>query len=122
MVFSVAVAMEWIPSRYVTWWSVAGDAGTSVGLGQVYRCQPTGGQSFPALAELWRRLAGLRELKQGEHVGSVGAQLCFWKRSLSQAAASTFDSRLGETTEQWDSDLADLREAGVVLGGWHKGA
>ena len=120
MVFSVAVAMEWIPSRYVTWWSVAGDAGTSEGLGQVFRCKLTGGQRFPALAELWRRLADLGELKQGEHVGSVGAQLCFWQRSLSQAAAaSTFDSRLDEVSERWEADLTDLREAGIVLEGWH---
>ena len=122
MVFSVAVAMEWIPSRCVNWWSVAGGAGTTEGLGKVYLVKPAGRLGFPALAELWRRLAELGELRQREHVGSVGAQLCFWTRSLSQAAASTFDSRLGETTEQWDSDLADLREAGVVLGGWHKGA
>ena len=123
MVLSMAVAMEWIPSRYVTWWSVAGDAGTIQGLGEVYRCKPSGGQGFPALAELWRRLADLGELKQGEHVGAVGAQLCFWGRSRSQAAAaSNFDSRLEETTQRWEGDLADLRKAGIVLEGWHRGA
>ena len=123
MVFSLLVAMDWIPSRYVTWWSVAGDAGTIHGLGQVYRCKPYGGQAFAALAELWHRLAKLHELQQGEHVGSVGAQLCFWQRSVSQASkASTFDSRLDETTQRWEADLADLRKAGIVLEGWHRGA
>ena len=59
------------------------------------------------------------DLKQREHVGSVGAQLCFWKRLLSTAASSTFDSRLEETMEMWDRDLADLREAGIAIEGWH---
>ena len=122
MVFSIAVGAEWIPSRYVTWWPVAADAGTMDGLGLVLRGEPLQSSGLPALAEVWHRLAKMGELKQREHVGSVGAQLCFWKRLRAEASGSSFDSRLEETVDWWDRDLADLRNADLLLPGWHKDA
>ena len=121
MVFSIVVAMDWIPARVVTWWPVARCAGTATALQNILRGRIDGRDVHAALAELWRRFAGLGELAQREHVGSLGAQLCFWKRTTTaaRAAAAAYESRFQETTARWESDLADLRNAGIVIEGWH---
>ena len=120
--FSILVGAELIPSRYVTWWPVARDARTMEGLALVFSDRPRALQGFTAVSELWRRLAKLGELRQREHVGCLGAQLCFWKRSRSEASGSSFATRLEETVDAWDTDLADLRNACLLLLGWHKDA
>ena len=90
---------------------------------KIFRGNIGGRQAQPALAELWRRLADTKAaLRQREHLGSVGAQLCFWGRSLSDAASTAFENRFEESTARWESDLQQLKAAGIELEGWHGSA
>ena len=122
MVFTVLVASGWVAPRVVDAWPVGDSAGTMQGLRSIYGAGLAGRDAIEALRELWRRLAGAGELQQGEHVGTIGAQLCWYERWLKGANTSLCANRYEETTKRWNEDLADLRAAGVVLPGWHRDA
>ena len=122
MVFSVLVASGWVATRVVNDWPVGDDAGTMDGLRLIFGKGLARSQADDALRELWRRLAGAGEVQQREHLGSVGAQLCWYGRSQTAARADRFQNRFEETTDRWNQDLADLRAAGVTLAGWHRDA
>lgn len=120
MQFSLLVGMEWVKPLYVNWWSIAGDAGTITALRRIFGPELQGRNALNALRELWHRLAMAGELRQREHLGSLGAQLCFWKRSLIQSNARDGQSRFDETVRRRELDLEQLRAAGITIDGWHR--
>ena len=92
------------------------------GLRCVYGAGLTDRAAIGAVRELWRRLAGASELQQREHVGTLGAQLCWYGHFHKASSASQYANRFVETTTRWNEDLAALREAGVIIPGWHRAA
>ena len=122
MVFSVLVASGWVAPRVVDSWPVGDSAGTMQGLRSIFGAGLTGKAATGALRELWRRLAGAGELQQREHLGTLGAQLCWYGRSQKASSAHQYENRFEETTTRWNEDLAALRAAGVILPGWHRDA
>ena len=93
MVFTVLVASGWVAHRVVDSWPVANSAGTMEGLRAIYGAGLTGRDANRALSELWRRLAGAGELQQREHLGTLGAQLCWYGR-FQKGASGVRTSRL----------------------------
>ena len=91
------------------------------GFTDIYGEGLTKADSREAVREVWRRLAGAGGLQRRQHVGSIGAQLCWWIRSQEGANNKTFKTHYDEVCAHWDKDLAD-RTGGVVLPGWHRGA
>ncbi len=122
MVFTVLVASGWLAPRVVNEWPISVSAGTMQGLRCIYGAGLTGRAAIGALRELWRRLAGAGELQQREHLGTLGAQLCWYGRFKKGTRSSQYANRFDETTTRWNDDLADLRAAGVMLPGWHSDA
>lgn len=122
MAYSVLVGSGWVKTRVVDWWPVADNAGTMRGLRGVFGKGLRGKAAIDALRELWHRLARAGELQQREHLGSLGAHLCWFARSRKASRACEFTNRYQEVTTRWNQDLADLRAAGILVEGWHRDA
>ena len=57
-----------------------------------------------------------------DHLGSVGAALCWLHRKETASTSKHHSNRLEQTSSaQWDRELAQLQEHGFFIFGYHKG-
>ena len=68
-----------------------------------------------AFNEVWHRLKRKGVLRNRDHIGTIGAALCFLKRKKKKGG---YGSRVNTTVVYWKEQLQDLQEAGIVIDEW----
>ena len=126
MLYDYLVASKFLPPRWVCKYPVCSDGGTARGLRDMYSI--TGEGSGPkSYAEMLNEFTfQVREQSTTwwwtDHLGSVGAALCWLHRKETASTSKHHSNRLEQTSSaQWDRELAQLQEHGFFIFGYHKG-
>ena len=124
MLYDYLVASKFLPPRWVCKYPVCAEGGTARGLREMYSI--TGEGSGPkAYAEMLQEFTF--QVKEEsttwwwtDHLGSVGAALCWQHRKETVSTSKHHSNRLEQTSSaQWDRELAQLQEHGFVIFGYH---
>jgi len=105
-----------LPPRWVMRWPVAPKSGTALGLHRLFGTETNNPQALQTmLVELYVRLRRDRALKSKDTLGSIGAVLCWQKRTDTETAAGV--SRYDYTTDTSELELATLRRLHIAVPG-----
>ena len=120
------MATKFLPPRWVFKYPVCSEGGTARGLCEMFSI--SGEKSGPkAFAEMLEELTyhvkkESRTWWHTDHLGSVGAALCWQHRKNTASTSRDHRNRLEQTsTPQWDRELSQLQEHGFQIFGYHGG-
>ena len=127
MLHDFLVAARFLPPRWVFTYPVSPSGGTAKGLRRIFEVagRQTGTQ---ACAVMLQELTFHVQRKStswwaSDHLGSVGAALCWQHRQASASTAVGHSNRLQQTSHiQWEKQLRDLQQHGYKILGFHRKA
>jgi len=125
MLYDFLVATRFLPPRWVFKYPVSSEGGTAQGLCKMFA---TSGKGLgpKAYAEMLQELnyQVKKESKtwwSSDHLGIVGAALCWQHRKNSVSTSKGHCNRFEQTSApQWDRELAELHKHGFQISGYHK--
>jgi len=124
MLHDFLLATRLLPPRLVFTYPVSAGGGTARGLQQMFEItgKKTGPKAFAVmLAELTYHVQ--RQSTSwwaSDHLGSVGAALCWQHRKQSASTGNGHANRMEQTsTARWEKELRDLEKHGIKIFGYH---
>ena len=124
MLIDFRVSAEFLPPRCVFTYPVCSRSGTAQGLKRVYQVKGSGYGTKTLevmLQELTHRvMVASTSWWQSDHIGNVGAALCWEERRGKASNSTAYDSRFHETSlALWETELEQLAEHGFTIYGYN---